>query len=153
MPHWKAFPCLGFFLWNKVSHSRPVNLAMVQSRIPTNTIRWPNAGLMLAQRRRRWANISPALGQRVVFAGIGLRYSKIITTLGQRHFLFSAISPMITLVIYHSFLHSVSIRWVSYKYSWVDVGSVKDDEPTWWVASFRAIWAYNDIMLIDNDDK
>ena len=34
-----------------------------------NTTRWPNAGLMLAQRRRRWANISPALVQRVVFAG------------------------------------------------------------------------------------
>ena len=33
---------------------------------PANTICWPNAELMLAQRRRRWANISPALGQRVV---------------------------------------------------------------------------------------
>ena len=31
---------------------------------------WTNAGLMLAQRRRRWSNISPALGQRVVFAGL-----------------------------------------------------------------------------------
>ena len=30
---------------------------------------WHNAGLMLAQRRRRWANISPALGQHVVFSG------------------------------------------------------------------------------------
>ena len=29
----------------------------------------PNAGLMLAQRRRRWANISPALGRRLLFAG------------------------------------------------------------------------------------
>ena len=29
-----------------------------------------NAGLLLAQRRRRWANIKPALGQRLVFAGI-----------------------------------------------------------------------------------
>ena len=36
---------------------------------PENTRRWPNAGLMLAQRRRRWANISPTLGQRLVFAG------------------------------------------------------------------------------------
>ena len=27
---------------------------------------------MLAQRRRRLANIQPALGQRLVFAGIGL---------------------------------------------------------------------------------
>ena len=32
--------------------------------------RWPNAGLMLAHRLRRWANIIPALGPRVVEAGI-----------------------------------------------------------------------------------
>ena len=30
-----------------------------------NTTRWPNVGLMLGQRRRRWANISPTVGQRV----------------------------------------------------------------------------------------
>ena len=30
--------------------------------------RWPNAGLMLAHRLRRWANIKTALGQRVVIA-------------------------------------------------------------------------------------
>ena len=35
-----------------------------------NTTGWPTAWLKLAQRRRRWTNISPALGQRVVFAGI-----------------------------------------------------------------------------------
>ena len=35
---------------------------------PANTTRWPNAGLMLAHRLRRSANISPALGQHVVFA-------------------------------------------------------------------------------------
>ena len=29
--------------------------------------RWPDTGLMLAERRRWWANISPALGDRVVF--------------------------------------------------------------------------------------
>ena len=38
------------------------------ANIPANTTRWPDAGLMLAQRRWRWANISPALGRRVVFA-------------------------------------------------------------------------------------
>ena len=38
-----------------------------------NTTRWPNAGQMPAQRLRRWANISPALGQRVVLAGRSLR--------------------------------------------------------------------------------
>ena len=31
-----------------------------------------NAGPMLAHRLRRWANISPALGQRVVFDGLVL---------------------------------------------------------------------------------
>ena len=35
-----------------------------------NTRRRPNAGLMLAHRLRRWANISPALGQRLVLLGI-----------------------------------------------------------------------------------
>ena len=38
------------------------------SSIPANA-RWPNTGLMLARRRRRWANISPALGQRVCLLG------------------------------------------------------------------------------------
>ena len=33
---------------------------------PTNTIRWPNGGFMLGQRRRRWPNIKPPL---VVFSG------------------------------------------------------------------------------------
>ena len=30
---------------------------------PADTRRWPDAGLMLGQRRRRWPNIKPALGQ------------------------------------------------------------------------------------------
>ena len=30
---------------------------------PANTIHWPNAGLMLGQRRRRWPVNEPALGQ------------------------------------------------------------------------------------------
>ena len=38
---------------------------------PANTIHWPNAGLMLARRLRRRPNINPALGQYIVFAGIG----------------------------------------------------------------------------------
>ena len=36
---------------------------------PANTRRWTNVGLMLGQRRRRWANINPTLVQRLVFAG------------------------------------------------------------------------------------
>ena len=31
---------------------------------------WPNAGLMFAHRLRRWVNIIPPFGQRIVFAGI-----------------------------------------------------------------------------------
>ena len=52
---------------------------------PANTRRWRNAGLMLAYRLRRWANISPALGYCVVF----------VTTLsvGQRHRRRASINP------------------------------------------------------------
>ena len=39
-------------------------------QITANTSRWPNVGLMSGQRRRRWANIKPILGQRLVLAGI-----------------------------------------------------------------------------------
>ena len=35
----------------------------------SNTRCWPNAGLMLAHRLRRWPSIKPALVQRFVFAG------------------------------------------------------------------------------------
>ena len=31
--------------------------------------RWPSAGLLLGQRRRRCVNSKPALGQRLMFAG------------------------------------------------------------------------------------
>ena len=34
--------------------------------------RSPNAGLMLAHSLRRWANINPALGERLVLAGYAL---------------------------------------------------------------------------------
>ena len=47
------------------------------------TTRWPNAGLMLAQRSRRWANINPALGQRLMFAAdpaTGLPAALVIDT-------------------------------------------------------------------------
>ena len=36
---------------------------------PGNTGRWVDAGLLLGQRRRWWANIKPALSQCFVFAG------------------------------------------------------------------------------------
>ena len=37
---------------------------------PAKTRRWPNGRLILAHRLRRWANISPTLGQHLVCAGI-----------------------------------------------------------------------------------
>ena len=51
------------------SHIRKVYLFQQSDRnlqLPANTTRWRNAGMMFAQRRRRWANISPALLQHVV---------------------------------------------------------------------------------------
>ena len=40
-----------------------------EKRNPVNTRHCTNVGLMLVQRRRRWANIKPTLGQCLVFAG------------------------------------------------------------------------------------
>ena len=44
-----------------------------------NTRRWPNVGLMLGQRRRRWASISPTVGQRIVFAGLSNNDISVVT--------------------------------------------------------------------------
>ena len=38
--------------------------------ISANMRRWPDVGLLLGQRRRRWANSKPTLGQRLTLAGI-----------------------------------------------------------------------------------
>ena len=42
---------------------------MVAIRVVANTRRLLKIGSMLAHRLRRWANIEPALGERLVFAG------------------------------------------------------------------------------------
>ena len=34
--------------------------------------RWPNVGLLLAHRQRRWTSSKPTLGQRILFAGLGI---------------------------------------------------------------------------------
>ena len=39
-------------------------------QFPANTKRWNSDGLMLGKRRRRWASITPALVERLVFARI-----------------------------------------------------------------------------------
>ena len=50
------------------------NIALILNGIictvPANTIHCPNAGLMLARRLRRLANINPTLGQYIKFAGL-----------------------------------------------------------------------------------
>ena len=48
---------------------RIVDLMNKNSRNPANTRRSPNDGTMLANRPRRWPNIVPTLGERLVFAG------------------------------------------------------------------------------------
>ena len=40
----------------------------VRPGLPANTTHSPNAGTMLCQRRRRWPNNVPALGERLLFA-------------------------------------------------------------------------------------
>ena len=41
-----------------------------RAEITANRRLWPNVGIMLAHRLRRWSNIMPTVGQRLVFAGI-----------------------------------------------------------------------------------
>ena len=36
---------------------------------PENEIRWPTVGIMMDQSLRRWSNIRPSVGERVLFAG------------------------------------------------------------------------------------
>ena len=45
--------------------------------IPANMIHLPNIGPMLGQRRRRWTNIGPVLGECLVFAGLELKPNNI----------------------------------------------------------------------------
>ena len=47
-----------------------IHIYFIYISIPGNTKRWPNVGLMMGQRRRRWTNIKPILGQCLVSAGI-----------------------------------------------------------------------------------
>ena len=57
---------------NKFKSVDYLNIHLTNNQVrlsPTNTRRWPKVGLLLGQRRRRWANIPPTLGQRLMFAG------------------------------------------------------------------------------------
>ena len=44
---------------------------------PENMTDWHNSGLMLDQRRRRWANIEPALCQRLAFTEVTCKISNL----------------------------------------------------------------------------
>ena len=45
--------------------------------IPANTRHWPNVGLMLGQRRRRWPDIGPTLCRCFVFSGKGVPFLRM----------------------------------------------------------------------------
>ena len=45
---------------------------------PENTRCWSNVWLMLVQRRRRWTNIKPTLGQRLLFSGYLLVWGSLL---------------------------------------------------------------------------
>ena len=53
--------------------ARPVS-CFSPADFPANTRRSANVGTMLGQRRRRWSNIVPTLAERLVFAGLLLRF-------------------------------------------------------------------------------
>ena len=51
------------------------------SHIPANTSPSPNVGAMLGQRRRRWPNITPTLGERQMLTGIAaLTFNYILSS-------------------------------------------------------------------------
>ena len=58
---------LYFFLYDILS----LSITILWSELNFMEVVWPNVGLMLAKRFRRWPNISPTLGRRIVFAGVG----------------------------------------------------------------------------------
>ena len=59
-----------------VSHSFLFSALSISGR-PSNTRRWPKAGLILAHHLRRWANNNPVLGNCVMFGAT--------LNVGQRH--------------------------------------------------------------------
>ena len=70
-----------------------ISLQRVLSYRLSNTRRWPNAGLMLAHRLRRWADNSPVLRYHVVFGAT--------LNVGQRHRQRANINPVLVQSIVH----------------------------------------------------
>ena len=52
---------------SSLSQGKRGNLVVISD--PANRKLWPNVGSMLGQRRRRWLNIEPTLGQCLIFVG------------------------------------------------------------------------------------
>ena len=68
-------------LWTNSPHTDVAHVApaKIGAKYSANMRCWPNVGSLLAHRLRRWPNNKPALGQRLMFAGIyiSLNYSCI----------------------------------------------------------------------------
>ena len=106
-----------------------------------NTRRRPNAGLMLAHRLRRWPNISPVLGYRVVFGAM--------LNVSQRHRRWANINPALVQyskasswnILYSRPCVSVTCispmpgycvrRWPTFKRHWGGVCYVYSIPPAW----------------------
>ena len=56
-----------------MSANNPLTMSIrLNNELPSKHESWPNVGLLLGQRRRRWVNSKPTLGQRLMFAGVWL---------------------------------------------------------------------------------
>ena len=89
----------------------------------SNTRRWPNVGLLLAHRLRRWANISPVLGYPVVFDAT--------LNVGQRHRRRAYINPAfvqsIVRVLQPAWRRPTDYSWMDtsqHRRRWPNIGSV-----------------------------
>ena len=77
------------WMWRKHAHvncmsgiwypGKPEVISYIMYCGPANTRRWPNVGVLLVHRLRRWTNTTPTLGQPLVFAG-GLSLQCGVTT-------------------------------------------------------------------------
>ena len=59
-----------------------VYVGTARQLLPADTPHWPEAGLMLGQRHRRWPNIKSALVEWLSFAGIASPGNKLRVHMG-----------------------------------------------------------------------
>ena len=64
-----CIPKIGIFMRSPLIWCQTATPASVTLYWPSTTRRWPNVGVLLGHRRRRWANNYLTLGRRIVFAG------------------------------------------------------------------------------------